>query len=299
MPSLFASLIVVLGAAAWAPPLEHLGRFDDARAIPEASGIVKSRRFPGIFWVHNDSGNAPLLFAVRSDGRIVRRFRLAIPNLDWEDIAIDDQGHLYLGDIGNNTGLLRTRVIYRIDEPDPSSPEDPDRPLAAAATVSYALPSTNRFDAECLFHDRKIGHPDRQVSGRPRGRTVRGADGIPVALARPAGPGRDPPDGPAPRLQGARHRRQPERGRHAIGSVFVRGDTHLPTGRIAALATPGRGPIRVAADRGDHLGRAGPDPGRRGGSRPLSPRRGDLAGRGTSRVRPGRASRDAGAPKTK
>ncbi len=154
MPILFASLIVLV-AAAGEPPLEHLGRFD-ARAIPEASGIVKSRRFPGIFWVHNDSGNAPLLFAVRSDGKIVRRFRLAIPNLDWEDIAIDDRGHLYLGDIGNNTGLLRTRIIYRIDEPDPSSPEVPaDRPLAAASAVSYALPRSNRFDAEGLFYDRK------------------------------------------------------------------------------------------------------------------------------------------------
>jgi hypothetical protein len=150
MPILFASLIVL--GVAWTPPLEPLGRFD-ARAIPEASGIVKSRRFPGIFWVHNDSGNAPWLFAVRSDGRIVRRFRLAIPNLDWEDIAIDGRGHLYLGDIGNNTGLLRTRVIYRIDEPDPASPEEPDRPLAAAADVSYALPPSNRFDAEGLVYD--------------------------------------------------------------------------------------------------------------------------------------------------
>jgi hypothetical protein len=136
-------------------PLEPLGRFD-ARAIPEASGIVRSRRHPGIFWVHNDSGNAPMLFAVRGDGRVVRRYRLAIPNLDWEDIAIDDQGHLYLGDIGNNTGLLRVRTIHRIDEPDPALPEDKDhdRPLAAARTVSYALPASNRFDAEALVYDR-------------------------------------------------------------------------------------------------------------------------------------------------
>src|SRR5262249_42704530 len=86
--------------------LESMCRFDP-RASREASGIVKSRRHSGIFWVHNDSGNAPLLFAVRADGRVVRRFRLAIPNLDWEDIATDDHGHLYLGDIGNNSGLLR------------------------------------------------------------------------------------------------------------------------------------------------------------------------------------------------
>jgi hypothetical protein len=157
---LFASLIVQVAAEARRPdsaPLEPMGRFD-ARAIPEASGIVKSRRYPGIFWVHNDSGNAPLLFAVGRDGRIVRRFRLAFPNLDWEDIAIDDQGHLYLGDIGNNAGLLRVRTIYRIDEPDPTSPKggggDRDVPLPATRTVPYLLPPSNRFDAEGLVYDR-------------------------------------------------------------------------------------------------------------------------------------------------
>src|SRR6516162_10474875 len=136
---LLASLIVPGAGAAEAegtgPVLavpEPMGRFDP-RALPEASGIVKSRRHPGIFWVHNDSGNAPLLFAVRADGRIVRRFRLAFPNLDWEDIAIDDQGHLYLGDIGNNSGLLRVRTIYQLDEPDPSLPEDRDRDVPLTA----------------------------------------------------------------------------------------------------------------------------------------------------------------------
>src|SRR5262245_64749541 len=105
------------------PPatLEPLGKFD-ARIIPEASGIVRSRRHPGIFWVHNDSGNPPALFAVRRDGSLVREYQVAAPNIDWEDIATDDHGHLYLGDIGNNEGRLPLRTIYRLDEPDPSVP---------------------------------------------------------------------------------------------------------------------------------------------------------------------------------
>src|SRR5271166_4020951 len=135
IPPAVVTTIVLLAAPP--SPLEHLGRFD-ARALPEASGIAKSRRHPGIFWVHNDSGNPPVLFAIRKDGTIVREFRLAVPNLDWEDIAIDDQGHLYLGDIGNNIIPLKVRTIYRLDEPDPASPEDKerDRPLAATRTVS-------------------------------------------------------------------------------------------------------------------------------------------------------------------
>jgi hypothetical protein len=132
-------------------PLERTGWLDD-KLIPEASGIVKSRQYPGIFWVHNDSGNPPLLFAVNGDGRIVRQFRLAVPNTDWEDIAIDDQGHLYLGDIGNNGGLLPLRAIYRIDEPDPAALAD--KPLPASAATFYAMPKENRFDAESLFYDR-------------------------------------------------------------------------------------------------------------------------------------------------
>ena len=131
-------------------PLEPLGRLEP-RLVPEASGIVKSRRHPGIFWVHNDSGNPPLLFAINADGRIVRQFGLAIPNIDWEDIAIDDHGHLYLGDIGNNLGALPIRAIYRIDEPDPAKPIE--QPLAATAVSRYALPRDNRFDAEGLDVD--------------------------------------------------------------------------------------------------------------------------------------------------
>jgi len=84
--------------------------------------------------------------------RIVRQFRLEVPNIDWEDIAIDDQGHLYLGDIGNNGGAMPLRVIYRINEPDPGSPTD--KPVFASAVTFYALPKENRFDAESLFYDR-------------------------------------------------------------------------------------------------------------------------------------------------
>src|SRR3954452_480338 len=84
-------------------PVEKLGRFDH-RGIAEPSGIVASRKNPGIFWVHNDSGNPPVLFAVKRDGKLVREYRVEAVNLDWEDIAIDDAGHLYIGDIGNNLG---------------------------------------------------------------------------------------------------------------------------------------------------------------------------------------------------
>jgi len=152
--STILSLVLLWATLNCQTPLESLGRLDGG-LIPEASGIVKSRRYPGIYWVHNDSGNPPLIFAIRGDGRIVRQFRLEVPNIDWEDIAIDDHGHLYLGDIGNNTGVLSVRAIYRIDEPDPASPAG--QPLKASAISFYYMPRSSRFDAEGLVYDEGNG----------------------------------------------------------------------------------------------------------------------------------------------
>jgi hypothetical protein len=146
--------LIVAALTGFPPPsLELTGRFN-LRDIPESSGIVKSQKHPGIFWVHNDSGNPPVLFAVRLDAAIVSSFRLAVPNLDWEDMTLDDKGRLYIGDIGNNTGMLRVRAIYQFDEPDPSKPST--TPLVPSASFFFALPPGNRFDAESLIHDRGL-----------------------------------------------------------------------------------------------------------------------------------------------
>jgi hypothetical protein len=121
-------------------------------AIREASGLVASRKHPGVFWVHNDSGNAPLLFAVRRDGTLIREFSVGVPNVDWEDIALDDSGHLYLGDIGNNDARLPLRAVYRLDEPNPfQKTQDVQRQrIDAAKAWYYRFGNGERFDAEGL-----------------------------------------------------------------------------------------------------------------------------------------------------
>jgi len=143
-------LILILGPGPARPPLERSGRLDYP-AIREASGLVASRQHPGIFWVHNDSGNIPALYAVRRDGSLVREYLVKVPNIDWEDIAIDDAGHLYLGEIGNNDGRLPVRAIHRLVEPDPSQPHE--GPLAVESSSYYRFPPRARFDAESLVLD--------------------------------------------------------------------------------------------------------------------------------------------------
>lgn len=171
------ALALFLLAQAGPSPLEPLGKLDHP-AIREASGIVQSRRFPGTFWVHNDSGNPPALFAVRRNGGLIREYKVAAPNIDWEDIAIDDNGHLYLGDIGNNGEALPLRAIYRIDEPDPSRPAIV--PLAVTRTTYYHFPRHGRFDAEGLVID---GHQALIVRKRRDGQA---ADLFAVPIDPPA-----------------------------------------------------------------------------------------------------------------
>lgn len=119
--------------------------------IRESSGLVASKRHPGVFWVHNDSGNPAWLFGVRKDGALIREYRLNVPNIDWEDISLDDQGRLYIGDIGNNDVRLPLRMIYRLDEPDPFAREAEASPrLKVATAVYYRFGPEGRFDAESL-----------------------------------------------------------------------------------------------------------------------------------------------------
>lgn len=150
MTRLLAGLIFVLAGSAQAvEPLERIGRLATPE-IREASGMVASRRHPGIFWVHNDSKNAPELFAVKRDGQLVRSYKVAALNVDWEDIATDDSGHLFLGDIGNNDLRLPVRVIHQIAEPDPNVVPKSSNPLPVLTSNFYGFPAGGRFDAEGL-----------------------------------------------------------------------------------------------------------------------------------------------------
>ncbi len=92
----------------------------------ENSGIVKSRTQPDVFWMHNDSGDEPRIYPVRLDGTVHASSRApeqsgvligdAI-NVDWEDIAVNDQNEVIVADFGNNRNDRRDLVLYYVDEP--------------------------------------------------------------------------------------------------------------------------------------------------------------------------------------
>jgi hypothetical protein len=111
----------MLPAAAAGERAEVLLRIDDPRVV-ESSGLVASRRHPGVLWTHNDSGDAARLFAVGRDGRVLATLRLAgVHARDWEALAPgrDDRGApaLFVGDIGDNQGVWPWVTVYRVAEP--------------------------------------------------------------------------------------------------------------------------------------------------------------------------------------
>jgi hypothetical protein len=140
------------------------GRSLGAGPAKENSGIVKSRQWPDLFWMQNDSGDEPRIYPVRRDGTVYNGSRDAESpgvliggaiNVDWEDIAVDSSGRVIVADMGNNGNDRRDLVLYVVPEPSP----DADR-TAFVRKVFFRYPQQHAFpapaddfnyDAEALF----------------------------------------------------------------------------------------------------------------------------------------------------
>jgi hypothetical protein len=166
---LFLILCLLAGVARAEPPdkngVAKIGSLDHP-AITESSGVVGSRKYPGIYWTHNDKGNLPNLFAIDDKGKLIAEFRVSANNDDWEDIATDDVGNLYIGRIGNNEGRFDEVTVYRIPEPDMERTRT--RPGRAAPDKTWRIKyPTKPFDAESLFIHKGFGYViDKRNDGK-------------------------------------------------------------------------------------------------------------------------------------
>jgi hypothetical protein len=144
-------------------------------ALREISGIDAGSASPGVWWLHNDSGNPARLFAIDRRGRTLRTYSLAgVTAVDWEDIAVGPgptpgASYLYVGDIGDN-GANRSEVqVLRVREPTVS----PGRAVTLddVATLRLRYPDGPR-NAEALVVDpqrRQLYVIEKRQDGRPAG----------------------------------------------------------------------------------------------------------------------------------
>jgi hypothetical protein len=119
--------------------------------VYETSGLALSTHDPEILWTHNDRGHDPVLYAVRSDGRLVAQVRVTgAESVDWEDIEMapcssGSGSCLYVADIGDNNAVRAGVTIYEVPEP------SLDAGVTAPARALHARYPDGAHNAESLF----------------------------------------------------------------------------------------------------------------------------------------------------
>ena len=124
--------------------------------LKEVSGGVASINNPGLFWLHNDSGNDPELYLVDDSLKVVFTCSLDVENRDWEDMAIgsgpvEGKTYIYVGEIGDNLSKYDKKHIFRFEEPVWDG-HSRDIDIADVDTISFTLEGKNK-DTETLLLD--------------------------------------------------------------------------------------------------------------------------------------------------
>lgn len=128
--------------------------------ITESSGVAASRRFPGVLWTHNDSGDGPMLYATNIAGDDLGRYLVpGAKNYDWEDLALapcprQPRDCLYVADTGDNDERRRSVTLYVVPEPMtppwPSENDETARVTGRAQVVTLTYPD-RAHDVEAMW----------------------------------------------------------------------------------------------------------------------------------------------------
>lgn len=120
------------GMRAAAGTLLRLGQMPEE--VKESSGLAPANQ-PEMYYTLGDAGNEAVLFKVNTRAQLLDKIRLNIPNTDWESMAHDNSGNLYICDCGNNSNARQNLAIYRVN------PEEPGK----TEKISFRYPDQRQF----------------------------------------------------------------------------------------------------------------------------------------------------------
>jgi hypothetical protein len=108
-----------------------------------------------LIWMVNDGGNKPVLFGLNSNGKIIKEITIRAKNYDWEDLASDEKGTIYIGDFGNNSNKRKNLSIIIVEQ------NELDEKKAEVDEIEFEYPNQTAFppkkkemyfDTEAFFY---------------------------------------------------------------------------------------------------------------------------------------------------
>ena len=111
--------------------------------LGENSGIITLR--DSTLWLVEDRGNDDDIYKVDFNGNLLKNLNVDnAKNHDWEDLAEDKEGNIYIGDFGNNSNKRKDLVIYKIPNPEFETGKKID-----AEKIKFSYPDQKDFSASC------------------------------------------------------------------------------------------------------------------------------------------------------
>ena len=122
--------------------------------LKEVSGteIVPKSEF---IWMVNDSGNKPILFGLDFKGKIIKEIKIKAKNHDWEDLASDEKGTIYIGDFGNNSNKRKNLSIIIVEQNELDEKKAEVDEIEFEYPNQFEFPPKNKnkyFDTEAFFY---------------------------------------------------------------------------------------------------------------------------------------------------
>jgi hypothetical protein len=125
------------------------------KKLKENSGMVIGK--DSTVWFANDGGNEDKIYQISNKGKIIKELEVKnAKNKDWEDMAQDIDGNVYIADTGNNANKRKDLVIYKIPNPDKEKGDKIE-----AEHIEFNFPEQKKFppkkknllyDTEAIFY---------------------------------------------------------------------------------------------------------------------------------------------------
>jgi len=125
------------------------------KKLKENSGMAIGK--DSTVWFVNDGGNEDKIYQINNKGKILKELEVKnAKNKDWEDMARDKDGNVYIADTGNNANKRKDLIIYKIPNPDKEKGDKTE-----AEQIEFSFPEQKKFppkkkkllyDTEAIFY---------------------------------------------------------------------------------------------------------------------------------------------------